>query len=246
MPAALAAEERSGRSTRRKPLSLGLDSEPDQSTSCDEEEALRALSRTFATTFPSLKSSDSLHDRHSKPALVGNAEAHGASSEESNEPLASAEDSSSDTSLDTPSLSTGSLSSNEDGFILQEHLAQLYSVATPDLTPNSSSTTLTTLNTNTPTPSQPQLVHEHNFYSEGLQLDHIGRDQEDSPPQTPIPEEDDSRMLSLPLKVCAYALALLPIPSSVFSSRRAPSPPPLPVEHPESPKICALKRFLFL
>ena len=50
-------------------------------------------------------------------------------------------------------------------------------------------------------------------------------------------DEADPLALAFPLKVVAFALALLPIFTSFFA-RMAPSPPPLPVEVPARPKTC--------
>lgn len=60
---------------------------------------------------------------------------------------------------------------------------------------------------------------------------------------TATTDEEEPRILSLPLKICAFALALLPIPTSVLtaigqSGGSGSNPPPLPVEHPTDPPTC--------
>jgi hypothetical protein len=52
-------------------------------------------------------------------------------------------------------------------------------------------------------------------------------------------EDAEPRILSLPLKVCAYALALLPIPTDwLTGAAYAAALPPLPVERATNPKTC--------
>lgn len=161
-------------------------------------------------------------------------------------------------STETPSLSSNGsespLGSEEDLSSLHHHLPNFYA----DATPTGSTTTLTLLDdlsaASTPTaedtpwqlsPPRAGSTTTTSSSQDSSSSEHGEAEGED---------DNDSRMLSFPLKVCAYALALLPIPTSLLStaagslggasgrlpSSRAQSPPPLPVEFSHSPKTCKL------
>lgn len=144
-------------------------------------------------------------------------------------------------SSDTPSLSSESRSESEDS-MLSDHLPHLYSDLAISNSANSSTHTLTPMDSPVlqdcpqlpsygfppPTVQRSVAASSSTSASEGASAG-LGAHEED----------EDSKMLSFPLKVCAYALALLPIPTSILTSHNsASSPPPLPVEHQHSPRTC--------
>jgi hypothetical protein len=99
-------------------------------------------------------------------------------------------------------------------------------------------------------PSTPSLVLSSRSASEESLLNaHMACLYSDRTASTPLAsleapdkasEEDaEPRILSLPLKVCAYALALLPIPTDwLTGAAYAAALPPLPVERATNPKTC--------
>lgn len=242
-----------GRSARRKPLNLSLDIEPsvtgegadspepsaaaaaDPSLSHDEKMALEQLTQNFESSIFEQPQKHKYSSFSNSLALQLNAEAEarGYPTSAYNSLPGHSEGTS-----DLSSLSSSSRSDSEDSFLLQGHLPSFYS----DATPQGSASTLTLLDPSPSSPSWSQRAYAEQGASlnsrPAIALDAQATIQPTTESEQPY-DEEDSRMLSFPLKVCAYALALLPIPTSLLSTRsRTQSPPPLPVEVHESPKIC--------